>query len=120
MKKLFAAVAVGAALVSGVVTAGTASAAPASAQSVLASGSCAGYGYVRVNTSAVNVYTGAGTAFRVVKTVYRGDHVSCWPASGGDRYSLCGVVGATSWIPVDVTLDNRIDGYLPATCVTDV
>ena len=74
---------------------------------------------MRINTSAVNVYTGAGTDYRVVKTVYRGDHVSCWPIIVGHAYALCGVTSANGWLPVDVTGDAVRDGYIPSVCTTD-
>lgn len=134
MKKLCAAIAVGAALFAGVAVPGNASAATApeavtaqevaSPPTVLIGGRCEDYGTVRVNTSAVYVRTGAGMEYRIVTTVYRGDYLSCWPIIQGNPYRLCsdGAL-ANGWIPVDVlpTLqgDGVRDGYVPSTCVTD-
>src|SRR5690242_13252139 len=122
MKKLYAAIAVGATLLGGVFTAGSATATTAetaSPQTVLVGGRCADYGTVRVNTSAVYVYTGAGTEYRRVKVLYRGDHVSCWPIIVGNVYHLCFDGPANGWIPVDINYDAVRDGYVPSTCVTD-
>ncbi|GIG63194.1 hypothetical protein Lfu02_75660 [Longispora fulva] len=127
-KKLCAAVAVGAALFAAVVAPASASAATtpeaASSQTLMIGGRCVDYGYVRVNTAAVNVYTGAGTNYSVVKVAVRGEYLSCWPIIVGNTYRLCsnGVI-ANGWIPVDVLPlgrpDGVRDGYVPSTCVTD-
>lgn len=125
MRKLAATIAAGAALFAGVAAAGNASAATAPEaaspqQSVLVGGRCADYGSVRVNTSAVYVYKGAGTEYEPVAVAYRGAYLSCWPIVIGNPYRLCfSGPPANGWIPVDINNDRTQDGYVPSTCVTD-
>ncbi|WP_410594273.1 hypothetical protein [Amycolatopsis sp. lyj-23] len=94
MRKFSAAVAVGGVLWAGVVAPAAAHAETATAAvwpaSAPAGGRCAAYGIVRTITSVVDVHTGTGTGYRVVKTLYRGTHVSCRPLTAGAPDARCG------------------------------
>jgi hypothetical protein len=114
MKKLISVLGVGAAVAATVL--GGVTTASAATQSTPAR--CAGYGNAWTNADLL-VRAGAGANYRSLGSLPANSLVSCFPVVVGNKYQACGFVNANGWIPIDLSGDARIDGYLPSTCLTD-
>ncbi|MFE9750561.1 SH3 domain-containing protein [Saccharothrix saharensis] len=122
MNKAKSVIAVGATLLGCVTFGGVAGAAPnppSDRQAPLPAATCSDYGSVIVTADTLRIRAGKGTNYDILKTVKKGDKLSCYPVETGGRYSACGVTNANGWIPIDFRGDISWDGYVASACVKD-